>query len=96
MSDQPMSSTIIKTILGFFCAWAKEPHRANTNTNTNGGFIRDSVRRGENTLTLGASCRYLARSWNKGDFHGSPLAFSNLYFAGIVSEFLPRYSVTDS
>ena len=94
MSDQPMSSTIIKTILGFFCAWAKEPHRARANTN--GGFIRDSGRRGENTLKLGASCRYLARRWNKADFYGRPLAFSDLYFAGIVSDFLSGYSVTDS
>jgi hypothetical protein len=47
-------------------------------------------------LKLGASCRYLARRWNKADFHGRPLAFSDLYFAGIVSDFLSGYSVTDS
>jgi len=81
MSDQPISSTIINTILGFFFAKAKEVNRAKARARANGGFIKGSERRKRNTVKLGAFCHYLARSWNRGEFYGRPQALSNFRFA---------------
>ena len=75
MSDQPMSSTMINTILGFFLAKAKEVNRAKARAKANGGFIKGSERR--NTVKLGAFCHYLARSWNTGEFYGVLLVISS-------------------
>ena len=60
MSDQPMSSTIINKILGFFFAKAKEVNRVKARARANGCFIKGSEKR--NTVKLGACCHYLARS----------------------------------
>ena len=81
MSDQPISSTIINTILGFFFAKAKEVKRAKARARANRGFIKGSERRKRNTVKLGAFCHYLARSWNRGEFYGRPQALSNFRFA---------------
>jgi len=70
MSDQPISSTIINTILGLFLAKAKEVNRAKARVKANGGFIKGSERGQGNTVKLGAFCHYLARSWNTGEFYG--------------------------
>ena len=68
MSDQPMSSTIINTLLGFFCAWAKEVNRARPRASANGGFIRGSGRRKGDTEKLVVFCHYLARAGIRGEF----------------------------
>lgn len=81
MSDQPISSTIINTILGFFFAKAKEVKRAKARARANRGFIKGSERRKRNTVKLGTFCHYLARSWNRGEFYGRPQALSNFRFA---------------
>ena len=81
MSLQPISSTIINTILGFFFAKAKEVKRAKARARANRGFIKGSERRKRNTVKLGAFCHYLARSWNRGEFYGRPQALSNFRFA---------------
>ena len=81
MSDQPISSTIINTILGFFFAKAKEVKRAKARASANRGFIKGSERRKRNTVKLGTFCHYLARSWNRGEFYGRPQALSNFRFA---------------
>jgi len=77
MSDQPISSTIINTILGFFLAKAKDKARAKARARANGGFIKGSERRKRNTVKLGAFCHYLARSWNTGEFYGVLLVISS-------------------
>ena len=81
MSDQPISSTIINTILGFFFAKAKEVKRAKARARANRGFIKGSERRKRNTVKLGTFCHYLARSWNRGEFYGRPQALSSFRFA---------------
>ena len=72
---------VMRTILGFFFAKAKEVKRAKARARANRGFIKGSERRKRNTVKLDTFCHYLARSWNRGEFYGRPQALSNFRFA---------------